>query len=422
LADKVRSMRIAIVCATYHRGKSYQENVWAEQLAKSGHAVRMFAAGESDSNVEHIAETSGAYQLQHAATWRLPRGMFWSRRVHQLVREFQPDLIVVCSDKAFASGVVHDEQLRHVPLISTYSENLSMHEFDWRKRGVSLKQRALALGFVAMRGGPIRAACRRSAVVVGNTPQARQIISRLFSSEEWREISGKMIDMPLGFSPDHFFCDAALRRRVRADLGLEAGDVVVAATSHFAPVKEPFIRQIVSAIQRLAPHHARVRGLIVGFSQKPEHAAVSARVTEQIDGGDSAARFIKHPFAQRQRLNELYNAADIAIFGRASISCQEALGTGLIGCFVDDGSLNHLVTMPDQGVFFRSNDENDLAAKLEQAVRKLENMDVLQRDTFRQRLAEESRWLGYDRIIAGILDEVSRRTGLTRTAGAVSAV
>ena len=397
-------MRIAIVCATYHRGKSYQENIWAEQLAKSGHAVRMFAAGDSDSHVERVAETAGSYELQHAATWKLPRGTFWSRSVHALLREFQPELIVVCSDKTFASRIFHDEHIGRVPLISTYSENLSMHEFDWRKRGIALRQRAMALGFLATRGGPIRAACRRSTVVVGNTPQAREIISRLFAPQEWRLIDQKTIDMPLGFSPEHFFYDEQLRKRVRAELGIGELDIVVAASSHFAPVKEPFIRQIVTAIQDIAKGKQRAKVLIVGFSEKPEHAAVSGRIREQIERHETAASFIMQPFAQRQRLNELFNAADVAIFGRASISCQEALGTGLIGCFVDDGSLNHLVTVPNQGFFFRPNDEQDLGAKVVSAVEVLEPMSLQQRSEFRAALAAGSRWLGFDRIIAGILE------------------
>ncbi len=35
-------MRVAVVSATYTQGLSYQENVWAEELARRGHAVRVF--------------------------------------------------------------------------------------------------------------------------------------------------------------------------------------------------------------------------------------------------------------------------------------------------------------------------------------------------------------------------------------------
>jgi glycosyltransferase involved in cell wall biosynthesis len=415
-------MRIAIVCATYHRGKSYQENVWAEQLAKSGHMVRVFAAGDSDGPIETIAETNGSYQIQTAATWNLPRSTFWSRSVHHLVRDFVPQLIVICGDKTFVGPIVHEVQLAHVPLISTFSENLSMHEFDWRKRGISLKQRAMALGFVATRGGPIRAVCRRSTLVVGNTPQAREILSRLFSPQEWGTIREKMIDMPLGFSPEQFRYDPQVRVRVRSELGFRDSDVVVCTSSHFTPVKEPGLVQLIEALRDAMSRHAALKAMIVGFSDDPQHAAVTQRINRAIERTGFADRFIKQPFASRQRLFELYNAADIAYFGRASISCQEALGTGLAVCVVDDGSLNHLVTMPQQGVFFRPGDQRDLADKLQRAVGNLEGLDVHRRADLRESLAEASAWLGYDRIIKSILDEVNRRTNLPRTADALGAV
>lgn len=397
-------MRIAIVCATYERGKSYQENIWAEQLAKMGHAVRMFAAGDSDGPVESIAFGSGAYQLQNAATWKLPRSTYWSRSVHHLVREFVPQLIVICGDKTFATPVVHEAQLSHVPLISTYSENLSMHEFDWRKRGISTKQRLLAMAFALTRGGPIRAACRRSTLVVGNTPQARHILQRLFDPQEWPLIDRKMIDMPLGFSPEHFFHDPQLRIKVRQELGLREHDVAVCTSSHFTPVKEPGLVQLIQALGEVMPHHPTLKAIIVGFSEDPQHEAVTQRVTQAIERTGFTDRFIKQPFADRQRLCALYNASDIAYFGRASISCQEALGTGLVVCLVDDGSMNHLVTEPRQGVFFKPGDGRDLAVKLQQAAGWVEGLETAARHQFRESMADASRWLSYDRIISTIVE------------------
>jgi hypothetical protein len=105
-------------------------------------------------------------------------------------------------------------------------------------------------------------------------------------------------------------------------------------------------------------------------------------------------------------LSELYNASDIAVFGRASISCQEALGTGVVACFANDGSLNHLVTLPEQGLFFAPGDRADLTAKLSEAVARVRSHEGTQREVFRRRLADAAAWLGYDRIIRAILEKL----------------
>ena len=171
------------------------------------------------------------------------------------------------------------------------------------------------------------------------------------------------------------------------------------------------MKLVIDALREVMKRHESLKAVIVGFSNAPEHAAVTARIAEHIDAGPFSERFIKHPFAGRERLCELYNGSDIAFFARASISCQETLGTGLIGCLVDDGSLKHLITMPGQGVFFKPGDERDLVAKLEEAQRPLDHLQGPEREKFRRELADGSRWLGYDRIIDATLRELQRREG-----------
>lgn len=399
------AMRVAVVCPNYTQGRSYQENIWAEQLAKSGHAVRVIYSGKVDRPGKQIAAANVPYETRQVRTRHLPRGTFQAPNAHLAVREFNPDLIVVCGDKLFAMPIVRDPQLAGVPLICTYSEHLGLHEFDWRKPGITLKQRAWAIGFRLLRGGPIRAVCRRSQVVVGNTPHGRKILERLFSTSEWPRIDARMVDMPLGFSPDHFGYLPDLRQSVRDELGIAPSDVLVCVSSHFAAAKLPYVTMIVDALREAMKREPACRAVIVGFDPL-RYKEITAQVTRHIDSGPHADRFIKHPFADRSRLCELYNASDIAVFGRASISCQEALGTGLCVCFPEDGSLNHLVTLPDQGVFFRPGDVSDLAAKIVQMVKIVTEHQGARREAFRYRLADAAAWLGYDRIIASVLQRL----------------
>jgi len=401
-------MRIAVVCPNYTQGRSYQENIWAEQLAKMGHAVRVFFSGQADTMPIRFDEQFGSYETQQVATKFLPRSTFKSTTVAGLIEGFQPELIVLYGDKLFCKPICQSPALANVPVVSTYSENLGMHEFDWRKRGITMKQRAWAIGFILARGGPIRVACRRSAVVVGNTPQARGIILPLFPKAERPAIDRKMIDLPLGFSPDHFGFRPDQRQRTRHELGMSENEIMVCVSSHFAAVKEPYVKMIIDALRRVMNDERSLRAAIVGFDHA-KHADVSQRIEAYLVAGAHANRFTREPFADRKRLCELYNASDIAVFGRASISCQEALGTGLVAVFSNDGSLNHLVKRPDQGVFFEPNDLDDLATKLGDAARIVKQHEGPNREVFRRELANTAAWLSYDRIINTVLDLVKQR-------------
>jgi glycosyltransferase involved in cell wall biosynthesis len=404
-------MRIALVCPTYIPGRSYQENLWAEQLARLSHDVRVFLPnepGHPHGSVERVDIPGGVYERQYAATLKLPRGTYWSRRMHDLVGDFKPDLIVIFGDKTYSMKLVRDWSLCDVPMISTYSENLGMHEFDWRKPGISPRQRAYAMAFGVLRGIPIRAVCRRSNLIVGNTPQAREILLRLFPAGERSAVEQKYVDMPLGFSPEHFGYRREMQQRVRQQLGISPTEVLVCVSSHFSPAKEPFVKLIIDAIRRVMDGHDALKAVVVGFTDDPRYVGVSQRIEQHIAAGPHAARILREPFADRTRLCEIFNAADIAAFGRASISCQEALATGVVACFSEDGSLNHLVKREDQAVFFRPNDVDDLGRKLTEAVERVAGLQGESRHEFRASLAESARWLGYDRIIGSLLEQVTR--------------
>lgn len=401
-------MRVAILCPIYIQGRSYQENIWAEQLTKLGHKTRVIFAGRYNEPPKEIVEPFGAYETHRVRTWYLPRSTFVSKYAQSAARRFNPDLILLIGDKQFSMGLLKDPALGEVPIISLFSENLSMHEFDLRKKGISLKQRLWALGFRILRARPIRAVCRRSTLIIGNTPQTRGILLPLFAKVERGQIDEKIIDRPLGFSPHDFCYNARVRRSIRSEFGVTDDEILVCVTSRFAPTKAEIIKMLLDALRRAMRDEPIVKALIVGFSE----GATSRELATNLTNGPFADRFIRHPYADRMRLSGLYNASDIAVFGRASISCQEALGTGLFGVFTTDGSLNHLVTLPDQGAFFEPGDTADVAEKIAIGVRTVSSHSGDARQAFRRRLADAARWLGYDRIIDSILSELEqRRTG-----------
>ena len=144
---------------------------------------------------------------------------------------------------------------------------------------------------------------------------------------------------------------------------------------------------------------------------------MSRGVRDRLAHDPSADRFLCHEFADQKRLNALFNASDIAVFGSASISCQAALGTGLVmGAADEQGTTNFLVKRADQGFFYPPRDDEAMAEQLLAAAACLAERTGSTRQAHRRELAEASRWLGYDQLVQQVLDAAK-----TRSSGAAAA-
>jgi glycosyltransferase involved in cell wall biosynthesis len=333
--------------------------------------------------------------------------VYLSRHVGRALREFGPDLVVwSVPARLFGMSLLLASDLAKLPVVTVFTENYGMHEFDWRKRGISIRQRLHAIAFQLLRGPLVRAVCRRSTVIVASTPQTREILLMLFGPREKPRVEAKILTLPLGFHPAVYGWDPSVRQATRRELGLADDDVVIVMSSRFMPHwKTEYITASVEGIIAALTAHPAARAVIVGMGDDE----FSDQYRRRIQAGPVAGRVQCLQWADQPRLNAIYNAGDIALFGNASISCQAALGTGLAVCLADNGSMNHLVTLPRQGFFFRPRDSRDIAAKLSDALAMFEAMSGADRTEFRRSLAKESRWLSYDRGIAKVLKAVAER-------------
>ena len=139
------------------------------------------------------------------------------------------------------------------------------------------------------------------------------------------------------------------------------------------------------------------------------------------DGDDSFSQIIRkqlvnHPlharlhtlgFRDRSGLSDAFHAADIALFAQPSISCQEALGTGLYAVFADDGSMDWLLTAPGDGTLYKTGQHDALVSALQSAVDLLVNDD----EEHRSARAKRASRLSYTQIIASVLAALHQLTG-----------
>ncbi len=400
-------MRIAIVTGGHNPGRGYVDNHWAELLPSMGHEVRLITNSQSSESLTRHEGQGGSYELHRVPAWAGPRNVYLSRHVGRALREFGPDLVVwSVPARLFGMSLLLSKDLKKLPMVTIFTEKYGMHEFDWKKRGISIKQRLHAIAFHLLRGPVVRPICRRSTLIVATTPQTREILLMLFGEREKPRIDTKILVMPLGFHPGLYGWTPSVRQATRRELGLADDDVVIVMSSRFTPHLKtedlpPSIEGIIAALIA----HPAARAVIVGMGDDE----FSDRFRRRIQASPVAGRMQCLQWADQARLNAIYNAADIALFGNASISCQSALGTGLAVCLADNGSMNQLVTIPRQGFFFRPRDSRDVGAKLSDALAMFEAMSGPQRVAFRNSLADGSRWLSYDQTIARALNEVAQR-------------
>ncbi|MBN2582460.1 MAG: glycosyltransferase family 4 protein [Planctomycetes bacterium] len=401
-------MRVAIIVGYFLRGRGYQENVWAERLHLQGHQVCVFTTCWTPPGIDHDPEAPPEpFEMQRLRARRLPKATMLSWSLGRRVAEWQPECILwFGAGQYFGYTLLRKAGLKDVPVASFFGQCASQHEFDWTLPGIGPKARLRAFAHHVLRGPIIRAACRRSQLIVANTMQTRPILLRQFRSDREREeISRKIVEMPLGFSPDVFSLDERLRGEVRKELGFDDAAVVICMSSRVTDGKRAMLEQLITAIKQCLDRDPRANAMFIGLSDN----APSRYLRQVIESGPSADRFRGLGFANRQRLNALYNASDIALFGQASISCQESLGTGLFVCIGDDGSTSHLISGPDQGVFFAKNDVAALADTLCNSVAAIASHDASDegRLAFRRQMAEKSQWLSYDRIVSRVMEHLS---------------
>lgn len=380
-------MRIAVISGSFRPGFSYQENIWSEQLAARGHAVRIFTPRRA---AERRPLPVHAIPIERIPVIGLAsRHLYRTHALAPAVRRFAPTLILWFGPpQGFGVDVAADPHLAAVPLVAFLGENRAMQPFDHAR---TPRDRLRALAYRLARRPAIVLACRRAHRVIATTPETPAIL-RAMLPPALRE-TAPIIARPLGFDPATFGPDPTRRRP--AD-----GAIVAVVSSRFSPEKLPALRLIVAALDAAMNRAPTLRAVLIGFDGGPSSRAIEAL----LDASPHAARFERRPFADRCGLARAFHQADLAIFARPSISAQEALGTGLYAVLAD-GAMRGLVDDEDDGCFFAPGDAAALSAALFAATARLAHEPPTARDARAARAAR----LGYDRIIDALLADLGFR-------------
>lgn len=299
---------------------SFREYAYSKELARLGHEVTLMCGDQSyiwersraglpvthpTRNDREFAQSTGVSVLRRRVFLRVSDLVLYRpclaaiRRADVVhVIEFRTGVTVLIAVLArlFGKPVVYDHEQR------------GDRTEKWYSRVDSMLRRALILI------GSLTVSCVRHTVLANREH---------FLSCTPRRVH--TVFAPLGVDPQRFYFDAEVRERVRAELGLGAHEraAIMSGKLH----RHKHVTDVARACQR-----AGVRLLLVG--------TLSPDVADELEalrtGGAAPSKQAPHagcvtilPQATPERLRDLYNAADLAVFTTFTVSYWEAHATGI---------------------------------------------------------------------------------------------
>lgn len=346
-------MRIAVVDPYFVTGMGYQTTGWFNALVAMRHEVRAFCSCYVPTIVRHLfAEPFpegltqvGGGELLRLPARQLPRDMVRCPGLLNEVVAFKPDLtLAIYPATLFAFDLFAHRELLPGVLFSAFGENRA------QRRGTpTIKRAVLDVAFYVLKRPKYRTLMDASDALLFQTPDTRDfLLQRTARGRRRRRYGAKGALFALGFEPSVFYVDSEARRVERRRLGFADDEVVALYSCKITPIKRLDIWvDVMTAAMRRVP---KLRAMLVGIR---EGHAESRRILGLIDQSGFKDRFVCLPFASREELPRLYNAADFGVwYMQPSVTIQEAMGTGLYMVLTDAATVSHLVLDPLTGRYF----------------------------------------------------------------------
>lgn len=309
-------MKIALVCGHYLPQLGYVEVHLSKAWADLGHQVCVVTSDRIPPYVrsltEHIAPPPDGVEVVRLRPFFTLGQIVIARGIRKQLRDFEPDLVVVVGLgkrfvlPAFGAGY---------PVMSLLGDNA--RSYGTKSLVNRIKNRIL---FELFKRRTYRAAVDRSAILAAYTPESFEVVGHILGGRQARKLSEQTRFFQLGFWPQEFFFDPALRLQTRADLGFDPDDVVLVTATRVS--KEKNLTDMVAVLRRLPAHF---KWLLVGGADDD----VSRQLTNALASEVDSTRYRILPYSRRNALNAYYCAGDVGVYTVPAISIIEAAGTGL---------------------------------------------------------------------------------------------
>ncbi|MBN2562296.1 MAG: glycosyltransferase [Phycisphaerae bacterium] len=355
-------MRIAIVDPYFVTNMGYQTTGWFNALVAGGHRVRAICScyvptvlhGRYDPPfAEGLEEVNGGEVLRLPGR-ELPHDIIKCPGVLRELLDFSPELtLAVYPGTMFARELVSRRAVLPGGLFSMFGENRAQREVVDPSVRSKMKRAMFDVAFFALKRPYYQRIMAASDVLLMQTPDTLDfLLPRVARGRRLARFRAKSALFFLGFDKAVFHVDADARRAERRRLGIGDDEVVALYACKITAVKRLGLWvSLMAAAMRQVP---KLRAVLVGIRDgDPE----SARTLSSIEATGLRDRFICLPFASREELPKLGNAADFGVWHlHPAITIQEVMGTGLYMVLTNDATVSHLVADPETGRYFRRED------------------------------------------------------------------
>ncbi|MBN2562298.1 MAG: glycosyltransferase [Phycisphaerae bacterium] len=357
-------MRIAIVDPYFIKGLGYQTTGWFDALVAQGHHVRVFCSCYVGNVVRHLYDhrqpfVQGLTEVDGGEVLRLP-GRQLPRDIVEcpgLAREvlaFSPETtLAIYPGTMFARDLIAHRDMIPGSLFSTFGENRCQRDVTETGIRPKAKRTLLDAAFFLLKRPHYQRVMEASDVVLMQTPDTLDfLLPRVARGKRLARLSAKCALFFLGFDKAAFHVDSEARSAERRRLAINDDDVVALYACKITAVKRLGLWvSLMAAVMRRVP---KLRTVLIGIRNgDPE----SARVLSSIEATGLKDRFICLPFASREQLPRLANAADFGVWHlHPAVTIQEVMGTGLYMVLTNDATVSHLVADPETGRYFHKGD------------------------------------------------------------------
>jgi glycosyltransferase involved in cell wall biosynthesis len=395
-------MKVAVISAHYMPEVGYQEVHLARAYARLGHEVKVFTSAASvdlGGSVGKIKYNSGSSmdEKYRFEVLRLPALSFKSKAfsfaLRSEVKNFDPQLMVILGvAKGFPAPLLSKNFHSDSCMVSLYGDAKEYLE----RNSFSEKIKAFThdVGYKLLKEPLYIRAVKYCHRIILNIPESDDYFKSFLSPSQLKVYESKKLALNLGFDPEQYYFNKETRSKIRAKLGIKEDEVVLITSTRVNRRKN--LEKIISLIDELNERGIKTRYILSGFLGDDYEKELKKFISER----KHSHAFTCYPFLDAQSIRDLYCAADAGIWLKASISIQEAMGTGLPVILENKPSVNHLIKDGVNGWFFGKNN-------FEEVIQKAATKLSLEKSDREKLSADNASWLSYDSIAKKIIESVN---------------
>jgi glycosyltransferase involved in cell wall biosynthesis len=358
-------MKIAIVTLYFQPEFGYEEYHIARNLARLGHDVslitsdRIFPFKNVDKLLEEIGSEHtdryrgvGVSDMDGFTVYRLP-----------ILVEFLTDISIIMNVGSTLEKIKPDLVHLHEP-IQCGSAVAALHKglgfklvveqhgyattFD---KAPTLKNKVAHYLFMCLRRPVANYAFSKADAITCINDQAKKFMVEIQKLPE-----EKIRVIPLGTDDEKVKFDKVARSRIRGELGIEPGTILIITAGRIDRAKK--YELLIEAFSKLKKK-IDVKLLLIGSGDLEYENELKERVKSE--GLDKNIMFMK--FINKSLLPEYFSAADIGFWNKEAITIIDALSCGLPVVLPDQVTIKHYI-LNDNGLFFTDKDVKSLQEQL----------------------------------------------------------